>query len=169
MKRIPIYRKTPQIFILHEFGLYFSQIIIFSIVGIFASDFLKNEDRLVAYVNTRFNGNSPLEFLYVIFATLSVIGVLKVIDEVVEHKVLKGLITDVVNEIPKIIYFFGSSVAGLMLTITMFLYKNPNQEDPVLKFALFGVFFAVVMFVYGALMIYFLKKKTYIRIPEKQK
>jgi len=167
MTRIPVYRKTTPVFILHEFGLYLSQVIVFCIVGIFASDFFKNEDRLVAYANTRINENSGLELLYVLFATLSVIGILKVIDEVIEHRLLKSLITDVINEIPKIIYFFGSSVAGVMLAIMLFLHNNPSNQKPALKFAVIGVSFAVIMFIYGAGMSYLLKKKTYIKRPNK--
>ena len=167
MTRIPVYKKTTPIFILHEFGLYLSQMIVFCLVGVFASDFLKNEERLVAYADTRINENSGLELLYILFATLSVIGLLKVIDEVIEHRVIKSLITDVVNEIPKIIYFFGSSVAGVMAAMALFLNNNPDHPEPASKFAAIGVFFAILMFIYGAGMSYLLKKKTHIKRPNK--
>ena len=167
MTRIPVYKKTTPIFILHELGLYLSQIIVFCIVGILASDFLKNEERLVAYANTRINENSWLELFYIMFATLSVIGLLKVIDEVIEHRVIKSLITDVVNEIPKIIYFFGSSVAGVIAAIALFLNNNTEHSEPAAKFVFIGVFFAVIMFIYGAGMSYLLKKKTHIKRPNK--
>lgn len=167
MTRIPVYKKTTLIFIIHELGLYLSQVIVFLLVGIFASDFLKNEELLVAYANTRINENSMLELFYILFATLSVIGLLKVIDEVIEHGIIKSLITDVVNEIPKVIYFFGSSVAGVMVAIALFLNNNPDHSEPAEKFAAMGVFFAMLMFFYGAGMSYLLKKKTHIKRPNK--
>lgn len=164
MARIAVQKKTIPIFFLHEFFLYASQLLVFCIVGLFASDFLTDESRLVQYSQTRINENTTIQFVYIFFATFCVIGFLKVIDQASNSRLLKNLITDVVQGIPNLIYVFGSSVGGVMMSIAMFLAANPKDPNNALSFGVAGVIFSIIMFFYGAILSYWLKKDTHIQV-----
>lgn len=162
MPRIAVRKKSRILFFIHELALYASQIFIFFLVAVFASDFLKSEERLVDFSKARLNDGTGLEFIYVFIATFTVIGILKMLEEFISSRVIKDVLLDVVKEVPKIIYLFGSTATSVMIASALYLYQNPDPKTPLKGMVVVTIIFTAVIFIYGSTASYMLKRKSHI-------
>lgn len=162
MEKIDIFKQSPGKFIFNEFIIFTSQIFIFFIVAVFTSDFLRSEDRLVKYAELKINSGSMIELGLTFTAVFVVIGCLSAIGKVFSNKIVDSYIHEILCEIPKTIYFFGSSVTGVMLAISLFIYRNPQPQSTPDHFAFLASIFALAAFLYGCGISYAFKRKTHV-------
>ncbi|GAD31294.1 hypothetical protein L4D04_22215 [Photobacterium angustum] len=162
MEKIEQYKQTSKQFILNEFIIFLSQIVIFFMVTIFVSNFLSNEDKLVNFLNQKINDGTKSELFLSLLAILFVIGLFTTLDKIFDNKQINLYIDEVLYEIPKLIYTLGSSVSGAMLASTLYLIFNPTPEITAIKTAGSAVSFAFIVFVYGCFFSYMFKRKTHI-------
>ena len=150
-------------FIITELSVFVSQIFIFFTVAAFSSDFLRNEDRLTEYVTAKVNTNTMPEIGLTLLAVTVALGVLFFISRIASTPFIEKISNEVLNEAPRTIYFFGSSISATTLAVSIFLAYHPDPtHGSRLASNLFwtSVFFASVAFVYGCGINYLLKCQT---------
>lgn len=162
MEKIDIFKQSPGRFVFNEFIIFASQVFIFFIVTVFTSDFLRSEDRLVRYAELKINNGSMTELGLTFTAVFVVIGFLSAIGKIFSNKIVDSYIHEILCEIPKTIYFFGSSVTGVMLAISLFIYRNPQPQSTPDNFTFLASLFALGAFMYGCSISYAFKRKTHV-------
>lgn len=132
-------------------------------VAVFTSNFLKSESALVAYAEQKINEGSMGELSLTFLAILVVVGLFAAVGRIFTADIVESYISNVLSEVPRTIYFFGSSVTGVMLAIFLFISNNGGQSEAQLgHVALLAVIFAVMPFLYGSLLSFAFKRKTHI-------
>jgi hypothetical protein len=162
MVKVDQYKKTIGKFIFSEFVVFVSQIAVFFMVAVFTSNFLNSEERLVAFSEQKMNDGSFSELGLTFLAILVVIGFFSALGRVFENKYVEYYVNEVLCEMPKTIYFFGSAATGTMLAISLFIHLNPTSESSAQGFALLSLTFAFMVFAYGCGFSYAFKRKTHI-------
>lgn len=160
-----IEKKTTSEFIFTELAIYLSQIFMFFVVAALTSNMLRDEASLTNYMNARINDHSLEEVGYIIVATLLTIGIFSALSRIIKFSGwLEGLSDEVLNEIPRTIYFFGSSVTGAMVAAAIFLHNHPSVKAPAIGYWLFMAFvFGLGAFLYGCGASYAFKRKTHVK------
>ena len=162
MELIEIKKQTATKFVFSELVVFCSQVLIFFVVAIFTSDFLKSEERLVKYTEAKINDGSMAELGLTFIAILFVIGIFSAIGKIFDNKITDDFVHEILCEIPKTIYFFGSSVTGVMLAVSLFLSENPDSKSTPMSVLALSVSVALAAFIYGCGTSYAFKRKTHI-------
>lgn len=151
-------------FVLTELALYLSQIFIFFVVAILSSNMLKDEAALVAYMSGKINAHSLEEVGYILVATLLAIGVFSALAKALENVSWINSISDeVLNEAPRAIYFFGSSVTGALIAAALFLHNHPTADSGDTPYWLITLVFGLGGFLYGCGLSWAFRRKQYIK------
>lgn len=152
-------------FIFTELALYISQIFIFFVVAVLSSNMLKDESALVAYMGTKINNNSLQEVGYIIAATIFALGVFSLLARAVEGIAwLESISDEVLNEAPRAVYFFGSSVTGALVAAAIFVHNHPSPGSVgVIHWISMSGIFGLGGFVYGCGLHWFCRRKKYIK------
>ncbi|HEY0917092.1 MAG TPA: hypothetical protein VGE22_19600, partial [Solimonas sp.] len=109
-------------FFLLELFIYLSQVFMFFIVAVMASNFLGDEETLVRFMNSKINDQSFNEVGFMLVAIVVTVGVLTTIASMVRNSSWQELLTrEVLRELPRAIYAFGSSVSGPMIAAGVFI------------------------------------------------
>ncbi len=140
-----------KIFIIELF-VYLSQVFIFFCVTVMLSNMLSSKNILTSYVTSKINSYSVKEVFYIVIATIFTIGILYVLKIIFgkNFNFMDELIDEVLNSIPRTIYFFGSTVTGIMLAIALFVHNHLEIKSIPAKAWIFNAFFfSIVMFAYG--------------------
>ncbi len=163
MEKIEQYKQSWVKFIVSEFIVFLSQIAVFFMVAVFTSNFLNSEEKLVAFSKQKINDGSLTEIGLTFLAILVVIGFFTTLGRIFDNKNVDYFVNEVLYEMPKTIYFFGSAVTGVMLAISLFMFLNPTPEASPQGFGLLTLFFALMVFLYGCGFSYAFKHKTHIK------
>ncbi|SFR57535.1 hypothetical protein SAMN04488073_2978 [Marinobacter gudaonensis] len=162
MERVEQYKQTFGKFVFSEFVIFLSQIAVFFMVAVFTSNFLNSEDKLVEFANQKINSGALSEIGLTFLAILMVIGLFSAIGKVFDNKYVDSYVDEVLREMPKTIYVFGSAATATMLAISLFVYRNPETGPSAQGIAFLSLFFAFVAFVYGCGFSFAFKRKTHI-------
>ena len=150
-------------FFVTELFVFLSQIFIFFIVAAFSSDFLRNEDRLVEFATAKINAHTMPEIGLTLLAITVALGVLAFISRIASSTIVEIISNEVLNEAPRTIYFFGSTISATILAIAIFLSNHPQATaDTKAASAFFGmsVGAAIISFAYGCGLSYLLKQRA---------
>lgn len=160
-----IEKKTSFEFIVTELAIYLSQTFMFFVVAALTSNMLRDEASLTNYMNSKINDHSLEEVGYIIVATILTIGILSALARAIKPiGWLEALSDEVLNEIPRAIYFFGSSVTGAIIAAAIFVHNHPVVKAPAVGYWLFmAAVFGFGAFIYGCGMSYAFKQKTHVK------
>ncbi len=162
MEKVDQYKQPLLKFILNELVVFISQVTVFFMVAVFTSNFLSSEEKLVEFSNQKMNDSTLSELGLTFLAIFMVTGIFSAIGRIFENKYVEHYITEALCEMPKTIYFFGSSATGVMAAISLFVYLHPTAETSPKGFTILTVLFAFMVFIYGCSFSYAFKRKTHI-------
>jgi len=137
--------------LIKELTIYFSQVFVFFCVSIMISNMLTNEENLTKYISSKVNNYSLIEILYIIVATIFVVGFLYILGKILnKFDFAEEIIDDILRSIHRTIYFFGSSVAGIMLAIaTSIAFHSKVKKLVPIGWIIYAVLFGISIFIYG--------------------
>lgn len=120
-------KKTVLEFIITELFVFISQIFIFFFCVLFTSNFLRNEKLLVDFVDSKLKSLDVTETIIVASASLTIIGILNLIQRAVPNEpfIIK-IIDNVINQVPKLFYTLSSWFIGVVLAVIFFTQNNPD-------------------------------------------
>lgn len=137
-------------FIAIEFSIFAAQTLIFFIVIYFISDHLVSEDRITAFINGKINDFTMKELSLTLFSITFVIGLFALIKEITSFEWLEKLSANILFELPRTFYLFGSNIVASVLAIAFFLFSHPEAtQRPATSFLAFAAYFTLVFFVFG--------------------
>lgn len=155
--------KTRGQFIALEFSVYLSQIFMFFVAAVLSSRMLSDEAALIKFMESKIHEGSTAEAGYILLATLFTLGVFSALAAFLRNTLwLDALSKTVLKEIPRTIYFFGSSVSGTVLAAALFVARNPGVEAPTPKaWISIMLIFSIGAFLYGCGISYGLNRKSF--------
>jgi hypothetical protein len=151
-------------FVLTEFLVYLSQIVMFFFVAVLTSNLLRDEKNLLNYMTTRINENTVFEVVATMLAVAATMGIIAGIARAAPaSSLLERLADEVLGEAPRTAYVFGSSVTGTLLAAALFMQNHLQVEGPRPQFWLFAAILAAfVGFAYGCMFAYAFKHKAQV-------
>lgn len=162
LEKVEQYKQSLGKFVFSEFVIFISQVAVFFMVAVFTSNFLNSEEKLVKFSEQKINDGSLAELGLTFLAILVVIGLFSALGRIFENKHIEYYVNEVLCEMPKTIYVFGSAATGAMLAISLFAYLHPADDVNAKGFAALSVMFAFMMFIYGCGFSYAFKRKTHL-------
>lgn len=137
-------------FIITELFVFLSQVFVFFLVTVFTSDFLRNEERLAEFIKSKINSHTWGELGFTLLAITVALGVIAIIKEMASSKFVGNIAREVINELPRTIYVFGSSITAMMLAVAVFYYNQPPAASKQAQsFFVMAGLFAIATFTYG--------------------
>lgn len=156
--------------VITELFVFLSQVFVFFLVTVFTSDFLRNEERLAGFIKTKINSHTLGELGFTLLAITVAVGVIAIIKEMASSKFVENIAKEVINELPRTIYVFGSSITAMMLAVAVFYYNQPpDTSKQAQSFFMMAGLFAVVTFTYGfgiKTALSLKARKDLLRLPE---
>ena len=162
MEKVEQYKQSFVSFVFSEFVIFISQVSVFFMVAVFTSNFLNSEESLVKFSEQKINDGSLAELGLTFLAILVVIGLFSALGRIFENKYVEYYVNEILCEMPKTIYVFGSAATGAMLAMSLFAYWHPTYDVNAKGFAVTSVTFALMIFIYGCGFSYAFKRKTHI-------
>jgi len=158
-------KQTLGVFVVTEFFVYLSQVLMFFFVAVLASNLLRDEEHLVAYLNSKVNAGTLYEVVATMIAIAATVGIIAGITKAVPRSsVLERVADEVLAEAPRTAYIFGSGVTGTMFAVSLYLRSHPQGQGPQAAYvASIALLWALVGFLYGCLFSYAFKHKAYIK------
>ena len=147
-------------FALMELATFVCQTSIFYMVAVLISDFLSDEDRLVAYAGSRIGNIAVQELCIVIPVSFLIVGILYTVSDRCSSRWTERLIDRVLQGIPITIYLFGSSVVGVLLALSTFSSKSADPNIVTGSIVFVSTIAATIFFAYGCSASYFLSRKS---------
>lgn len=137
-------------FVFIELCVFAAQVLVIFIVAYFISDSLASEERLTEFVNGKVNMHTMKELGLTLFAVTFVLGLLALVKEFVPSDYVEKVSTEVLLELPRTIYLFGSSITASTIAIAFFLSSHPEAtKQPASGYFWLSAFFALSFFGYG--------------------
>lgn len=102
-----------------EFGVFLAQIVVFFLVAVFLSHFLESRELLSTYTEAKLGPHLTSEFWLTLLGVVVVLGFLSLIAGIAHTNALGRLSSEVLQEVPRTIYFFGSTAAGTAFAWTI--------------------------------------------------
>ena len=162
MEKIDLYKKTKAKFMFGELVTFLAQTFTFFVVSIFASNFLHDQSALEQFANQRINADSGAELIKTFLAIFVTLGILSGVARVSSSKFINEIIDEMLFEIPRVVYFFGSSGGGVAFAIAAYFMLHPGSPNYGARFMILALLFSAANFAYGCFFSYWLKKKTHI-------
>lgn len=158
-------KQTLGMFVLTEFFVYLSQVAMFFLVAVLTSNFLRDEQRLISYMNSKINVDTGCEIVATMIAIAATVGIISGITKAApKSSLLERVADEVLAEAPRTAYVFGSGVAGTLLAAALFLRYHPHPQGPQTAYVVaVAVLWALVGFVYGCCFSYAFKHKSQIK------
>lgn len=163
MEKIDKYKKSIGTFIFSEFIIFLSQVSVFFMAAVFTSKFLSDEKKLMDIVGQKINDGSLGDLGLTFLAILVVIGFFTTIGKVFDNKYVEYYVHEVLCEIPKTIYIFGSAATGVMLAVILFIKLNPDSETSTEGLVRLILSFSLIIFIYGCGFSYAFNRRSHIR------
>lgn len=133
-----------------ELFVFLSQVFVFFLVAVFTSDFLKNEQHLAEHIKIKVNNNTFEELGLTLLAITVALGTIFIIKQIIQLEIVDRVASEILIELPRTIYIFGSSITGLMLAVAWFyLINQSTQPNMARTFILISVVFSIIAFLYG--------------------
>ena len=133
-----------------EFFVFLSQVAVIFLVAFFISDMFHSESRLTEFVNGKINTNTMTELLLTLFAITFVMGLLAIAKEIIPIGLVEKIASEILYELPRTIYLFGSSITAVTAAVATFISNHPDATNkPAAGFFAMSVFFALTFFAYG--------------------
>ncbi len=133
-----------------ELMVFLSQVAVIFLVAFFTTDLLRNETRLAEFAAAKINGSTMGEIGLTLVAITLWLGVLTVFKEFVESPLLAKIFTEVLAELPRTIYFFGSSISAVVLAIAFYTVSHPESSSkPAYGYFSIAGWLALTAFIYG--------------------
>lgn len=137
-------------FVFIEFCVFSAQVLVMFIVAYFISDSLASEERLTEFVSGKVNMHTTKELGLTLFAVTFVLGLLALVKEFVPSAYVEKVSTEILLELPRTIYLFGSSITASTIAIAFFLSSHPEATtQPASGYFWLSAFFALTFFGYG--------------------
>jgi len=137
-------------FVFIELCVFAAQVLVIFIVAYFISDSLSSEERLMEFVNGKVNMHTIKELGLTLFSVTFVLGLLALTKEVVPSSYVEKVSGEVLLELPRTIYLFGSSITASTIAIAFFLSSHPQAAtQPAVGYFGLSAFFALSFFGYG--------------------
>lgn len=137
-------------FFITEALVFVSQVVVFFLVAFFTSDLLRNEERLAEFAASKINNNTISELGLTLLAITFALGSITFIKEVAPPSgIIERLSREVLHELPRTIYFFGSSLTAITLATAIFISNHPQPNSKPAVFVFMSSFSAITAFVYG--------------------
>jgi hypothetical protein len=95
-----------------EFSVFLAQTAVFFLVAVFISHFLESRELLSAYTEAKLGKHLMAEFWFTLLGVVVVLGMLSLIAGIAHTNALGRLSVEVLQEVPRTIYFFGSTLTG---------------------------------------------------------
>lgn len=147
-------------FVFIEFAVFLSQALVIFIVTFFLSDMLKNEERLTTFVTSKLNDFTISELGLTLFAVTFVLGLFYIIKEMSTSSLVERIASELIDELPRTIYLFGSSITAITAALAIFLLQNPDSSQiQASRFFVMSLFIGISFFGYGCLIKAGLKRK----------
>lgn len=145
-------------FILREAILYVAQIFIGFFVIFFLTHIFCDEEIVTSVINSKITPNILKELGYTILSITLALGVISLLQKITDNKFTDIILNEVMLEMPRAIYFFGSQMTSaiISLAIAVNLYPSSIKSKEIL-FMAFVISFAT--FLYGCGLKYLLKRK----------
>ena len=143
--------------LLLEASTYASQTVVFCLVAILLSNLLQDEKTLAELITCRIGTGFWREIICTILASLAWLGALLVTSTCLPSKVWTRIIREVLNELPRTIYFFGSSVSGLLLAAAAAEWFHPAYRHLAYQFSGVALLWAFAVFLYGFMLKFMLQ------------
>ena len=133
-----------------ELAIFLSQVAVIFLVAFFTTDLLRNETRLAEFSGAKINGSTMGEIGLTLVAITLWLGVLAILKEFVESPLLSKISSEVLSELPRTIYFFGSSISAAVLAIAVYIANHPETSSrPASGYFATAGLLAFTAFVYG--------------------
>jgi heme/copper-type cytochrome/quinol oxidase subunit 3 len=143
-------------FVFIELCVFAAQVLVFFIVAYFISDSLASKERLAEFLNGKINTYTLKELGLTLFAVTFTLGLLAQIKVIVPSSYVEKVSTEVLLELPRTIYLFGSSITASTLAIASFISSHPETiKQPASDYFWLSAFFALSLFGYGCTAKYF--------------
>lgn len=137
-------------FVFLELCVFAAQVLVIFVVAYFISDSLASEERLVEFVSGKVNTHTMKELGLTLFAVTFVLGLLALVKELVRSDYVEKVSTEVLLELPRTIYLFGSSITASTIALAFFLSSHPEAtKEPASGYFWMSAFFALSFFAYG--------------------
>lgn len=137
-------------FALIELCVFIAQVLIIFIVAYFISDSLDSEKRLTEFVSSKVNPTTMKELGLTLFSVTFVLGLLTLAKEFIPSKFVETISSEIILELPRTIYLFGSSITASTLAIASFISNHPEvTTQPTPNYLWASAFFAISFFIYG--------------------
>ncbi len=158
-------KQTLTMFVVTEFCVYLSQILMFFLVAVMASNLLRDEAHLVAYIKAKLNDGSLTEVLATLLAIAATMGFISALTRAApSSELLQRVADEVLSDAPRTAYVFGSGVAGTLFAVALFLHNQPeSQAVTAVRAATIALMWSVIGFAYGCGFAYAFKHKTHIK------
>lgn len=95
-----------------EFSVFLAQTAVFFLVAVFLSHFLESRELLNGYTEAKLGKHLIAEFWFTLLGVVVVLGILSLIAGIAHTNALGRLSAEVLQEVPRTIYFFGSTLTG---------------------------------------------------------
>jgi hypothetical protein len=136
-------------FIAIELAAFFFQVLVIFVVTFFISDMFDNSARLNEFLSGKINTNTMKEFFLTLFAVTFCFGLVAIAKEISSNQFVSAIADEVLNEIPRTIYVFGSTITAVALSAAIVSAGHaPAGSKANIGFGL-AAFFATVFFTYG--------------------
>lgn len=140
------------LFVFIELCVFSAQVLVIFLVAFFISDSLSSEERLTEFVTGKINMHTMKELGFTLFAATFVLGLLTLIKEVAPSSYVEKITGEILLELPRTIYLFGSSITASMVAVAFFLSGHPQAAtQPASGYFLLSALFALSFFAYGCI------------------
>ncbi len=157
-------KQSPSMFIFTELMIYFSQIMMFFLTAALTSNLLRDEKQLLSYMSSKINENTIHDVLATMLGIAATVGIIASITKASTNSPwLERIADEVLNEAPRTAYFFGSSSAGTMLAIALFIHNYPQEGASPMWWLLMAILYGMAGFMYGCMFAYAFKHRTHIK------
>lgn len=140
------------LFVFIELCVFLAQVLMIFIVAFLISDSLSSEERLTEFVIGKVHMHTMKELGFTLFAATFVLGLLTLIKEVAPSSYVEKITGEILLELPRTIYLFGSSITASTVAIAFFISGHPQvATQPASGYFLLSAFFALSFFAYGCI------------------
>jgi len=98
-----------------ELSVFAAQTAVFFLVAVFLSHFLESRELLAGYTEAKIGKHLIAEFWFTLLGVVVVLGILSLVAGIAHTNALGRLSAEVLQEVPRTIYFFGSTLTGTAL------------------------------------------------------
>jgi hypothetical protein len=147
-----------------EFAVFLAQTAVFFLVAVFLSHFLESRELLNAYTEAKLGKHLMAEFWLTLLGIVVVLGMLSLVAGIAHTNALGRLSAEVLQEVPRTIYFFGSTLTGTAFAWVVREWAYGTRSEAINALSV-GTTFAAAAFATGFLLKALLNRESSRRVP----